>query len=88
MTNRPSNELDPRFEKPSTNASELIYFGNKTTCNIVESLISTALDRVRKVRRDCARNNSEEEIFSREGSLCDITKRVSMSTTGERYFKI
>ena len=40
-----SNKLDPRFDKLLTNASELIYFGNKTTRNIVESLLSTALDK-------------------------------------------
>ena len=65
ITNQPSHELDSRFDTLLTNASELIYFGNQTTCNIVESLLSTALDknflkraysfRVQKVRGDRTR---------------------------------
>jgi len=45
MTKPPSDQLDPKFDKLLSKASELIYFGNKTTRNIVESLLSTALEK-------------------------------------------
>jgi len=45
MIKPPADQLDPKFDKLLSKASELIYFGNKGTRNIVKSLLSTALDK-------------------------------------------
>ena len=45
MIKPPADKLDPKFDKLLSKASELIYFGNKRTRNIVKSLLSTALDK-------------------------------------------